>query len=59
MTASRQIHSDGVAPLLQLTPGSVRKASPMFGEHTDEVMQEVLGLSSHQIADLRAKGVFM
>ena len=50
---------DGVAPLLQLTPGSVRKASPMFGEHTDEVMQEVLGLSSHQIADLRAKGVFM
>ena len=50
---------DGVAPHLEKTPGLVQKASPLFGEHTDEVMVDVLGLSNHQIADLRDQGVFM
>jgi formyl-CoA transferase/CoA:oxalate CoA-transferase len=38
------------------TPGSVRTAPPLLGEHTDEVLAE-LGLSTRDIARLRADGV--
>ena len=38
------------------TPGSVRTAPPLLGEHTDEVLAE-LGLSAGDIARLRADGV--
>jgi 2-methylfumaryl-CoA isomerase len=34
----------------------VRRA-PLLGEHTDEVLTQVLGLSSHEIARLHAQGV--
>jgi crotonobetainyl-CoA:carnitine CoA-transferase CaiB-like acyl-CoA transferase len=39
------------------TPAELRLPAPMLGEHTDQVLTE-LGLSSQQIADLRAGGVF-
>lgn len=38
------------------TPAELRLPAPMLGEHTDQVLAE-LGLSSAQIADLRAGGV--
>jgi len=38
------------------TPGSVRRASPGIGQHTDEVLAE-LGYSPQEIASLRAKDV--
>ena len=38
------------------TPGSVRTAPPLLGEHTDEVLAE-LGLSAGDIARLHADGV--
>ena len=38
------------------TPAELRLPAPMLGEHTDQVLTE-LGLSSAQIADLRAGGV--
>ena len=38
------------------TPGSVRTAPPLLGEHTDEVLAE-LGLSAGEIARLRTEGV--
>lgn len=46
----------GVALKMSGTPGSVRRAAPYRGEHTDEVLRE-LGLSEAQIRHLRAKGV--
>lgn len=38
------------------TPGVVRLHPPLFGEHTDEVLAEVLGYSSDQIGALKAQG---
>ncbi|MEY2780507.1 MAG: hypothetical protein RL307_211 [Pseudomonadota bacterium] len=39
------------------TPVSTRRAPPMLGEHTDEVLREWLGWSEAQIADLRKQAV--
>lgn len=38
---------------LSKNPTQVEKASPELGEHTDEVLAEVLGLSKDQISELR------
>jgi formyl-CoA transferase/CoA:oxalate CoA-transferase len=48
----------GPAARLSETPPAVRTASPLLGQHTDEVMQEVLGLSAERVAQLRAAGAF-
>ena len=32
-------------------------AAPLLGQHTDEVLREVLGYSQAKIAELRAAGV--
>ncbi len=39
------------------TPAELRLPAPLLGEHTEQVLTEI-GLSSGQIADLRASGVF-
>ena len=44
-------------PALSETPGSIRSLGPKLGEHTDEVLAEVLGMTPAQIADLRKKRV--
>ncbi|KAL1970674.1 hypothetical protein VTN77DRAFT_4318 [Rasamsonia byssochlamydoides] len=36
---------------------SIRSPPPLLGEHTDEVLREVVGLSEERIQELRAKGV--
>lgn len=46
----------GVALKMSGTPGSVRRAAPYRGEHTDQVLKE-LGLKPEEIQHLRAKGV--
>jgi crotonobetainyl-CoA:carnitine CoA-transferase CaiB-like acyl-CoA transferase len=38
------------------TPTSNRQAPPMLGQHTDEVLQELLDLDEGAIAELRAEG---
>jgi len=42
---------------LSETPGEVYAPAPMLGEHTDEVLQKVLGYSAEQIAHLKTEGV--
>ncbi|MFP6759593.1 MAG: CoA transferase [Alphaproteobacteria bacterium] len=38
------------------TPVTIRRGAPRLGEHTDEVLAELLGLSDAEIAALRASG---
>jgi crotonobetainyl-CoA:carnitine CoA-transferase CaiB-like acyl-CoA transferase len=40
------------------TPASIRNSAPEFGQHTEEVIGEILGYSWDEIADLRDKGAF-
>ena len=42
---------------LSATPVSYDKAPPLLGEHTDEVLAQVLGRDAAQIAALRADGI--
>ncbi|WP_395108251.1 CaiB/BaiF CoA transferase family protein [Actinomadura sp. SCN-SB] len=39
------------------TPGSHRRAAPLFGEHNDEVLRDLLGYDADRIATLRRTGV--
>jgi CoA:oxalate CoA-transferase len=41
---------------LTRTPGGVKGPPPAIGEHTDQVLRELLGLSDEQIATLREAG---
>lgn len=42
---------------LSETPGSVRTHAPLLGEHTDEVLSNLLNYNNAQIKELREKGV--
>jgi crotonobetainyl-CoA:carnitine CoA-transferase CaiB-like acyl-CoA transferase len=48
-----------VAPLphLSATPGRIKWAGPALGEHSDEVLRELLGMAPESIAKLRRRGV--
>jgi glutaryl-CoA transferase len=39
------------------TPVAYRRAPPMLGQHTDEILRELLGLSELEIEELRSRGV--
>lgn len=47
----------GVVPRLAHRPGSIRWAGPKLGEHNAEILQDLLGLSVEDVADLRRAGV--
>jgi benzylsuccinate CoA-transferase BbsF subunit len=46
----------GIPWKMSETPVSVRAPAPLLGQHTDEVLSEVLGLSAAEIAKLRDSG---
>jgi crotonobetainyl-CoA:carnitine CoA-transferase CaiB-like acyl-CoA transferase len=51
-----KVRQFGVAIKLSDTPGAVRHAAPLTGEHTDEVLRD-LGLGAAEIRTLRDQGV--
>ncbi len=46
-----------VIPRLSETPGRIETLGPRLGQHTDEVLTGLLGLSDGEIAELRQKRV--
>jgi crotonobetainyl-CoA:carnitine CoA-transferase CaiB-like acyl-CoA transferase len=47
----------GVVPRLSATPGAINWLGPALGEHTGDVLREILGMSDRAIDDLRKEGV--
>jgi len=48
-----------LAPWIHLskTPASIRDDAPAIGQHTEEVLGGLLGLSVADLSDLRTKGI--
>ncbi|MDB5432654.1 MAG: formyl-CoA transferase [Caulobacter sp.] len=44
-------------PKLSANPGSIRWPGPALGEHTQDVLTRVVGLSAKDVADLKARGL--
>ncbi len=47
----------GIPWRLTSGPNGVVRPAPLLGQHTDAVLEELLGLSPNQITDLRAQGL--
>jgi crotonobetainyl-CoA:carnitine CoA-transferase CaiB-like acyl-CoA transferase len=45
----------GIVPLIAEDPNEVRWTGPEIGQHTNEVLREMLGLSDAEIAALRTE----
>ena len=43
----------GIPAKMSGTPGQIRRAAPVFGQDTDEVLKDLLSLSEQEIAELR------
>jgi crotonobetainyl-CoA:carnitine CoA-transferase CaiB-like acyl-CoA transferase len=54
-TAGR-VRLPGIPVKFQGTPARIQGPPPNLGQHTDEVLRDVLGLSPSAIAELRASG---
>ena len=46
-----------VLPRMSETPGRIDHLGPRLGQHTDEVLKTLIGMSDSEIADLRAQRV--
>ena len=46
-----------VVPRLSATPGAIRRPAPTLGEHNQEVLGELLGLSAEELKELEERQV--
>jgi formyl-CoA transferase len=51
-----EVEVPGIMPKLSETPGTIRYRAPLLGEHTETIL-EATGLTSAEIASLKAKGI--
>ena len=56
-TQGWEVPMTGVVPRFTETPGAIRHPGPTLGQHTDEVLRELLGLAPVEIAALREAGI--
>ena len=54
--AGRIVH-EGVVVRLTDTPGALRRPAPLLGQHTDELLTGLLGLTAAELTALRDEGV--
>lgn len=47
----------GLLTKFSATPGTIDRAAPLLGEHTDEILRELLGCSAERIATLRTAAI--
>ncbi len=52
-----KVRAVGTPVRLSKTPAAMRTPAPLHGQHTDEVLREVLGMNAGEIAALEAAGV--
>jgi crotonobetainyl-CoA:carnitine CoA-transferase CaiB-like acyl-CoA transferase len=52
-----RVQQTGMLTKFSATPGTIDRAAPMLGEHTDEILREYLGYSPDRIATLHAAGI--
>lgn len=53
-----KVRVPGIPVKLSETPGKVRALAPELGQHTEEVLQEILGLTWDELCRLRDEGVY-
>ncbi|MCA9826329.1 MAG: CoA transferase, partial [Dehalococcoidia bacterium] len=56
-TLMGEVRVDGLPVHLSETDWRLERGGPCLGEHNEQVYGEVLGMSSREIAGLRAEGV--
>jgi crotonobetainyl-CoA:carnitine CoA-transferase CaiB-like acyl-CoA transferase len=52
-----QVKIPAITPKLDTTPGSTEWAGPDLGQHTNQILSEVLGLSPDEIQQLEQEGI--
>jgi formyl-CoA transferase len=52
-----EISMPGVTPIFSETPGEVKWAGPELGEHTNNILKELLEKSDDEITSLKEKGI--
>ncbi len=54
-----KVRMPGFPLKMSATPGKIRMAAPLLGEHTAEVLKEMLGYTDEQIQELRKAGAIV
>ena len=52
-----RVNQTGMLTKFSATPGTIERAAPMLGEHTDEILREYLGYSPDRIASAARRGI--
>ncbi|MDR3565025.1 MAG: CoA transferase [Negativicutes bacterium] len=52
-----KVKMPGIPIKMSETPGSVESPAPLLGQHTEEILHEILGFTAEEVAELRSKNV--
>ena len=52
-----KIKIPGITPKFSETPGTIRQLAPELGEHTEEILKQLLHFDDESITQLKERGV--